>query len=62
MSNRSPRHLKPGQRNLRGRKKMTVCRCCDPIIDHRDEILRSLHNAEMAEAAAVGADIDEPKP
>jgi hypothetical protein len=50
MGNRTSRHLKPGNRNLRGRKSAVICPCCDSMINHREDILAQIAQDEISEA------------
>lgn len=57
MANRSPRHLHPGQHNLRGKREKSVCPCCAPIIDHRQDVLLERYRREIA----MAPEPDEPE-
>lgn len=59
MGNRSPRHLRPGDRNLKGRTVKTVCPCCDPIINHRPKMIITQHRREIEDAIRALADKPE---
>ena len=48
MANRTPRHLRPGQQNLRGKKTARICPCCDDMKNHKEKIIEKIHNAEIA--------------
>ena len=47
MGNRSPRHLSPGDVNLRGKRSKTVCPCCDPVMDFRDKARAKAHQRDI---------------
>lgn len=47
MGNRTSRHQRPGQHDLRGKKTKSSCPCCDEIINHREKIIERLHQEEM---------------
>lgn len=47
MANRSPRHLRPGNQNLRGKKSMTVRRYYDPVHNFKEETLKAIELREM---------------
>lgn len=49
MGNRTPRHLKPGQHDLKGKKSKMVCPCCDDMINHKEDILKAVDMREAEE-------------
>jgi hypothetical protein len=59
MGNRTSRHLKPGNQNLRGRKSATICPCCDSMINHKEDILARIAQDEIDDALAASK---TPKP
>lgn len=50
MGNRTPLRLRPGDRNLCGRKTASVCPCCDSMVNHREDILARIADAEIEDA------------
>ena len=39
MANRTSRHQKPGDKNLKGKKSKSFCPCCDNVINHKEKVL-----------------------
>lgn len=60
MGNRTARHQRPGQKNLRGRKSASFCPCCDDVINHREKILADIARREM-QAVRTAAEEQAPE-
>ena len=53
MANRTSRHQKPGQKNLRGKLSKGFCPCCDDVINHKPKVLAKVHMDEMLDGASL---------
>lgn len=54
MANRTPRHQKPGDKNLKGKLSKSFCPCCDDVINHKQKIINEIHNKEIKEYPMTG--------
>ena len=54
MGNRTARHQKAGNKNLRGRKTASFCPCCDLVKNHKEKVLAKIADAEMRAAPTTG--------
>jgi len=50
LGNRTPRHQRAGQKNLKGKLTLDDCPCCDPIQNHKPKIIAKIHADEVREA------------